>query len=344
MRTLCNLPLCFVTAIIAVLLSVACIDSVEPAGPAQYVNPEYPSELKGYAVITAQFSGAFELNGRVFVLDRETEIIESFSLSDPCLNLNPSPVDKDSLYLGFTPGAFALDRESSVLYLEDSDGNDIYTIHLPDGIPELLHDSDSFITDLFLTEGKSSLLICFLGPEWLVRKIDVTTGSNLGEYETGWPVTGAALSNDAERVLLSNSGKYFLLELDVATMNLRDTLHIPERPGPFLYNSAGNIVVFNRYTIRPRIYLYHGDTGIKLQDISSINPYQACSLMPGTDVIIAPRKSDSRISIFNSDNMIFAPSLYCLQYAKYAFSTQDGEFIIALSSTSGRVYVFENAQ
>ena len=252
-------------------------------------------------------------------------------------------MDKDSLSLGFTPGAFALDRESSVLYLEDSDGNDIYTIQLPDGIPELLYDSDSFITDMFLTEGKSSLLVCFLGPEWLIRKIDTATGSNLGEYETGWPVTGAALSNDSERVLLNNSSKCFLLEVDVATMNLRDTLHLPERAGPFLYNSAGNIVVFNRYTIRPRVYMYDGVTGTKLQEISSINPYQACILIPGTDVIIAPRKSDSRISILNSDNMIFAPSLYCLQYAKQAFSTQDGEFIIALSSISGRVYVFENA-
>lgn len=95
--------------------------------------------LKAYTVISSAFSGAFSLNGRVYVLAVDAEIIESFSLSDPRLNMNPSPVGKDTLPLGFDPGDYALDRVSEVLYLEDTQGKDIYRIQLPDGPPELFY-------------------------------------------------------------------------------------------------------------------------------------------------------------------------------------------------------------
>ncbi len=169
--------------ILSAIFASSCVDSVEPAGTARYTNPEYPSTLKGYAVIAAEFSGAFSINGRVYVLDGDAEIIESFSLSDPRLNMNPSPVEKDTLPLGFDPGDYALDRVSEVLYLEDAQGKDIYRIQLPDGPPELFYQNESFISELFLTDGNSNLVICFLGPEWLARKIDVLTGSTLVHHQ-----------------------------------------------------------------------------------------------------------------------------------------------------------------
>ncbi|MCK5841900.1 MAG: hypothetical protein KAH31_07025 [Candidatus Sabulitectum sp.] len=333
-------------ALIIIILSAifvsSCVDSVEPAGTAQYTNPEYPSLLKGYAVITSVFSGAFSLNGRVYVLDGDAEIIESFSLSDPRLNMNPSPVEKDTLPLGFDPGDYALDRVSEVLYLEDAQGKDIYRIQLPDGTPELLYQNESFISELFLTEGNSNLVICFLGPEWMSRKIDVLTGSTLGEFETGWPITRAAMSFDSGKLLLSNSSKQFLLQVDVATMQLADTLHLLERPGPFIYNTSGDIIVFNQYSIKPVVYLYDGNSGELLHELPATNPYQICDVIPGTDVIIAPRRSETRVSILNSDNMIFAPSIYCMQYADLAFSTQDGQTIIVLTDNPGRVYIYSH--
>ncbi|MCK5035912.1 MAG: hypothetical protein KAS73_08480 [Candidatus Sabulitectum sp.] len=329
--------------LVAVLIfASSCVDSVEPAGTAQYSNPEYPSLLKGYAVITAKFSGVFALDGRVYVLDGEAEIIESFSLSDPRLNMNPSPVEKDTLPLGFDPGNYALDRVSEVLYLEDAHGKDIYRIQLPDGTPELLYQNESFISELFLTDGNSNLVICFLGPEWLARKIDVLTGSTLGEFETGWPITRAAMSFDSGKLLLSNSSKQFLLEVDVATMQLADTLYLEERPGPFTFNTSGNIVLFNQYSIKPVVYLYDGNSGELLHELPATNPYQICDVIPGTDVIIAPRRSETRVSILNSDNMIFAPSIYCMQYADLAFSTEDGQTIIVLTDNPGRVYIYSH--
>lgn len=324
------------------LLFSACIDSVEPAGPAQYENPDYPATLTGYAVVSTDVSGAFSLNGRLYILDREANIVESFSLSDPCLNFNPSPVDKDTILLDFTPGSYVLDRTTGTMYLENYDDCDVYSIQLPGGIPELLHSSESFITGLFLADNNNSLLICYLGPEWVVRKIDIPTGSNLGEFETGWPITRAAISNDSGELLVSNSSKKFLLKIDVNSMELSDTLFLTQRPGPFLYNNTGNIIVFNAYSIDPRIFLYKNSTGDILQEISSVNSYQTCSLIPGTDVIIAPRKSDDRVSILNSDNMIFAPSVDCMQYSDLAFSTQDGQIMIVLTKNSGRIYAYSH--
>ena len=342
MKILSDSYKCAALSLMTALLISGCSDTVDPAGVAQYVNPEYPSTLIGYAVISTSFSGAFSYDGRVYVLDQEADIVESFSLSDPYLNLNFTPVTKDTLPLGFTPGDYAFAGSTGILYLEDNLSHNVYKIQLPDGSPELLHNSESFITDLFLADGNGSLIICFLGAEWLARKIDVSTGSTLGEYETGWPITRAALSEDTGRLLVSNSSKEFLLEIETATMGLIDTLYLTERPGPFIYNTSGNIVVFNQYSVDPRIFLYEGSTGEMLTEISSINPYQTCNLIPGTDVIIAPRRSDNRVSILNSENMIFAPSIYCLQYCNLAFSTEDGQIIIVLSKNSGRVYVYSH--
>ncbi len=342
MRNLSDYLQYFAVFVIVALLFSACTDSVDPAGPAQYVNPEYPSTLIGYAAISTSFSGAFALNGRVYVLDTEADIIESFSLSDPCLNMYSTPVTKDTLSLGFGPGNYTVDRLAGIVYLENSNSHDIYRIQLPDGPPELIYTTESFTTEMFLADGNSSLVICFLGAEWLARKIDVSTGENLGEFETGWPITKAAISQDAGRILVSNSAREFLLEIDVTTMELIDTLHLTERPGPFIYNTSGSIVVFNQYSIDPKIFLYEGSTGEMLDEISTINPYKICGIIPGTDVIIAPRRSDNRVSILNSANMIFAPSIDCLQYPDLAFSTDDGQFLIVLTDISGRVYVYSH--
>ena len=50
---------CISFILVLVLLSIACTDSVDPAGPAQYVNPEYPSELTGFTTMSTMISGGF---------------------------------------------------------------------------------------------------------------------------------------------------------------------------------------------------------------------------------------------------------------------------------------------
>ncbi len=331
------------TFILAVLLLlVACTDSVSPAGMAQYVNPEYPSTLTGYAVISSLISGGFTIDGRVYILDTEADILESFSLEDNYLDLTPFPVTKDTLHLNFRPGKFVLNSVSGIVFIENISEGSIFRVQLPDQAPELIYDSESIISDMFLAEGNSSLVVSFLGPEWLVRKIDVSTGSILGEFATEWPITRSAISTDGQKLLVSNSSKNYLLEIDVNTMELIDTLHLTERSGPFIYNNSGNIVVFNQYSIDPKVFLYDGNNRELIDEISSINPYRECDIVPGTDVVIAPRRTDNRISILNSQNLVFAPSLFCLQSADLAFSTQDGQTIIVLSKNAGRVYIYSH--
>lgn len=327
----------------AVLFS-SCVDALEPAGPAQYVNPDYPSNLFGYTGIPATVRGGFLYQQTVYILDRTSQSMISFSSTDPNLANPDSLVQKDTLALGFRPGESCFNRFTETLFISDGNTNDIYRLSVPGGgIPELICSSGSSITGLFSVENGSSLVVCFLGPEWLVRKINAVTGQVEKEYSTGWPITRAALSVDETRLLLSNSGREYLIEIDTDSFEKTDSIPMPERVGPFLYNTSGNIVVFNQYTINPRVYLLDGDTRSILDVVECINPYKHCFLMPGTDIVLAPRRSDNRVSVLNTGNMVFAPSIFCFNYAEVAFSAPENNCIVVLSDSPGRAYVYSNA-
>ncbi len=321
----------------------ACMDPVEPEGTAQYENPDYPSDLFGYTPAPTTISDIFCTSGRVYLVDRGTQSLISFRADDPNLTLPDSLVPSDTLSLGFSPGKAVFDQSSDVLFLTDRVTNFVYRLDdITSGSPELISSSEFIVTDLFPVDQGSSLLVCFLGPEWLVRKLNAETGEIEGEYSTDWPITRAALSVGEDHLLLSNSGLNYLIEIDAATLQRTDSIPLPERPGPFLYNSSGNIVLFNQYVIHPVIYLFDGESGELLNKMESINSYKTCSLLPGTNTVLAPRRSDSRISVLNTETMIFAPSLFCFSYAERAIATPDGQLIVVFSDNPGRVYIFFN--
>ena len=325
------------------LLQVGCVDSLEPAGLAQYENPEYPSDLRGYALVSSTFSDAFFHRGRVYVLDNTFQMMTSFSASDPNLAVPESLVVKDTLLLGVSPGHATFCPEKEVLFFADYSQNDIYRLDdIQSGSPSLVYSCESIVTDIFPVDNGNSLIICFLGPEWAARKIDSSTGEIQGEYQANWPINEASVSPDGSRILISNSSAKYLLEIDTETMQQTDSIPLPERIGTFIYNTSGNIVVFNQYTIHPRVYLLDENSREIIDIVECINPYRVCSLIPGTDVVLAPRRSDNRISVLNTENMIFAPSIFCFNYAEMAFSADNGEIIIVLSDSPGRVYIYEN--
>ena len=331
-------------AMVFLLLQSGCVDSVEPAGPAQYVNPDYPSDLRGYALIPSTFSDAFIDQGRVYVLDRTFQMMVSFSASDPNLAIPESLVVKDTLLLGIPPSHAAFCPEKDVLFFAHDSNNDIYRLNdIHSGTPSLLYVSESIVTDILPVDNGNSLVICFLGPEWSARKIDSSTGEIQGEYQTNWPINEASVSPDGSRILLSNSAAEYLLEIDTETMQQTDSIPVPERIGTFLYNTSGDIIVFNQYTIHPRVYLFDKDSREIIDIVECINPYRVCSLIPGTDVVLAPRRSDNRISVLNTENMVFAPSIFCFNYAEMAFSANDGEIIVVLSDSPGRAYIYEDS-
>jgi len=335
------------TALTAVLfllvLYSGCVDALEPAGPAQYVNPEYPSDLFGYAVIPPSFEDGFINQGRVYILETAGNSMISFLSTDPNLAEPDSPVQKDTLVLGFKPGASCFDSNSETLFVSDARTNDIYRLSLSGGgEPQLICSCESIITSLYPIENGSSLVVCFLGPEWLARKIDAVTGQIEKEYSTGWPITMAALSVDRDRLLLSNSGREYLIEIDTDTFERTDSIPMPERVGPFLYNTSGDIVVFNQYTVYPRVYLLDGVTRSVSDVVECINPYKYCFLMPGTDIVLAPRRSDNRVSVLNTENMVFAPSIFCFGYADIVFSSPDNDCIVVLNDAPGRAYIYNS--
>jgi DNA-binding beta-propeller fold protein YncE len=237
--------------------------------------------------------------------------------------------------------AFLPESETLFFNASDADGNHVYRLQgLSSGFPEKFYSSQSTFSGLFAIAGGQSLLLCFLGPEWAVKRINSTTGALEGQFDSPWPITNAAISPDGSRLLLANSGTETLLEISTASMGLRNSIDLSERPGPFTYNTSGNILLFNQYAIRPSAYLYNGETLDLLMSVSTVNSYRLCSLIPGTNVVIAPRRSDSRVSVLNTENLIFAPSLFTIQYPKLAFASSDGEYLLALTDAPGRVYVF----
>jgi len=330
--------------LLSLVLFSSCVDALEPAGPAQYVNPDYPSDLFGYTAIPAMFEDGFIHQQTVYIIDRASQSVISFSSIDPNLANPDSLVRKNTLELGFLPGASCFDSNSETLFVSDGSTNDIYRLSLSGGgVPQLICSGKSIITSLYPVENGSSLIVCFLGPEWLARKIDAVTGQVEKEYSTNWPITRTALSVDETRLLLSNPGREYLIEINTDTFVRADSIPMPERVGPFLYNTSGNIVVFNQYTIKPRVYLIDGETRSILDVVECINPYKHCFLMPGTDVVLAPRRSDNQVSVLNTENMIFAPSIFCFNYAEAVFSAPGNDCIVVLCDTPGRAYVYSNA-
>jgi DNA-binding beta-propeller fold protein YncE len=333
-----------VLSVLFLLVSFSgCADALEPAGPGQYANPDYPSDMFGYAIIPETFEDGFLHQERVYILDRTSQSMISFSSTDPDLADPEFLVNKDTLVLGFQPGASCFDSNSETLFVSDASTNDIYRLSLSGGgEPQFLCSSESVITSLYPIENGSSLVVCFLGPEWLARKIDAVSGQVEKEYSTGWPITRAALSTDENRLLLSNSGREYLIEIDTDTILSTDTIPMPQRLGPFLYNTSGDIDVCNQYTVKPRVYLLDGVTKSIMDVVECINPYKHCFLMPGTDVVLAPRRSDNRVSVLNTENMVFAPSIFCISYAEVAFSSPENNCIVVLSDSPGRGYIYNN--
>ncbi len=331
------------SVLFSILICAGCVDSLEPAGLAEYENPEYPSSLFGYAAINSQFSGVFYYQERVFVLDKTNQAAISFSVSDPNLEDPDSLVHKDTLQLGISPGFSCFDESSASLYLSHSVSNDLYVMDITTTEPpRLLYENESIITSIFSVENGASIIICLLGPEWAVKKINANTGAVENEFSASWPITRAAISVDDNRLLLSNSSMKYLIEIDANSFEKVDSIPMPERIGPFLYNTSGNIVVFNQYTIRPSAYLIDGQSKSVLNYIRTINPYKTCFLMPGTDVVLAPRRSDNRVSVLNTENMIFAPSMFCFSYPDLAISSPSNQNILVFCKSLGRAYVYEN--
>lgn len=326
----------------AFFLLCGCMDPISPAGSGQYENPDYPDILRGYDPLPASIAGVFHTDHRIYILVRDG-LMYSFQDDDPYLAIPESLVVKDTLLLGITPGLTEFAPFIGTLFISNEITNDIYRLtDLRTGTPEFITGCESILTEMFSVDNGASLILCFLGPEWLARKVNAVTGEVQAEYSTAWPITRAALSTDGERLLLGNSGKQYLIELGIDNMQQIDSFPLPERAGPFVYNTSGNIVVFNQYTIKPRVYLFDGQTKEILETIECINPYQSCSLMPGTDVVLAPRRSDNKVSVLNSANMVFAPSISCFSFPDMVFASENNELVIVVSDSPGRIYIYEN--
>ncbi len=332
---------CIFGIIVFSLVVSGCIDENSPAGLAQYENPDYPSDFVGFASISTSFANIFSYSGRVYVVEDNTQLIESFSLTDPNLNDPQEPVLKDTVLLSHSFGQSIFNIDDGLLYALESGSNDVYSVDISNGTSEFIASNSSYITGMFFGYD-GSLVLSYLLPENGVIKLDKLTGNELGFCELDWAVSRSAMSPDGRSLLVNNSSKSFLLEIDVETMQIRDTLFLDERTGPFIYNTSNNIIVFNQHSTSPNVALYNGSTKKLITRISTINPYKVCSLIPGTDIVIAPRRSENRVSILNTQNMIFAPSLECTQYADLAFSTADGQTIVIAIDSPGRVLVYSH--
>ena len=332
---------CVLGILLFSLLVSGCIDENSPAGVAQYENPDYPSDYIGFASISSSFANVFSYNGRVYVVEDKALLIESFSITDPNLSDSQEPVLKDTVLLDHSFNKSIFNLGDGFLYALDSATNDVYSVNISNGMSDFLASNSSYITGMYFGYDES-LVLSYLLPENGVIKLDRLTGEELGFCELDWAVSRSAMAPDGRSLLVNNSSMNFLLEIDIETMEVVDSLLLGERTGPFIYNISNNIIVFNQHTTSPNVSLYNGSTKELITSISTVNPYKTCSLIPGTDIVIAPRRSENRVSILNTQNMIFAPSLECSQYADLAFSTADGQTIVIATDSPGRVLIYSH--
>jgi hypothetical protein len=324
----------------AILAATGC-ESVNPAGTAQYENPEYPSEQKGFFYCGQDpFSMAFApgttvlwisdpSNGRLFYRDVSKALV--------------NPLYADTLVLPFTPGIIAAPHSGPVLYLTEKSTGNLYGLNTQTLVYQRLYTAQASIFVMELSHDGSVLYMGSQGAPWGVEAASTVSWDQMAFFPLDWPVNRLAVASDGSRIAAGNSGRMEITLHAHQSLALLDTLHMPMRTGAMSFTmDSGSLVVLDASSMRPYMVKLNLETG-EFDSVSRpYNAYQTCVRIPGTNTLLLPRRSEARVSVLNMDNMIFAPSLPVDNRVRQVCVTADGAYIAMLSSTStpGRATVF----
>lgn len=315
------------------MLSLAGCISINPAGNAQYENPSYASEVKGYFYCGEDpFSATFSPGGSVvWISDPPNSRIWYKDVSKAVVN----PFICDTLLLDFSPGLMVAPSTGNHIYVCHYNSNDVYLICTETLKWRKVYTNSSSIKTMQLSYDGGTLYLGSLGSPWHIEAVSTSNWVQLSSVSTDWPVLRLELSPDNSLLAAGNSGRYDIHLFNAENLSPVDTLFMPMRTGTIAFSSdSRSLVVLDAASHSPYLVKIDIDTGEEVFSSRPYNSYLVSQRIPGTNTLILPRNQDERISILNMDNMIFAPSIPLQSRIGAVCVSHNGDYIVAISRTS----------
>jgi len=332
--------ICCVTAVLLSLYLAGCV-STNPAGTADYVNPVFADEQKGFFYCgSGPFAAVFVPNTAVvWISEPGNGRIWYKDVSEAVVNPNVC----DTLNVDFSPGLMAAPPAGNVVYVSHYNSNDVYSIDTEILKWNKVYTSSSSIKTMQLSSDGRTMYLGSLGIPWHIEAVSTLDWSQSASVTTEWPVLRMKLSPDNSLLAAGNSGRTDIYLYNAADLSVVDTLFMPMRTGTMAFSSdSRSLVVLDAASFRPYMIKVDLETGNEVFRSRPYNSYLANSSIPGTNTLILPRNQDYRVSILNTDNMVFAPSLLVDSRIGAVCCSDDGEYIVTVSRTTvpGRATVF----
>lgn len=318
---------------IAVLLSLAGCVSTNPAGTAEYVNPSYASELKGffycgYGPFSAVFSPESSI---VWISEPGNNRIWYKDVSGAIVN----PLICDTLLLDFSPGLMIAPSEGDEIYVCHYGSNEVYSVNTETLKWNMVYANSSSIGTIQISPDDGTIYLGSQGSPWHIEAVSTIDWSQAATTSIQWPVTRLNISPDGSLIAAGNSGRSDIHFFNAQDLSPVDTLDMPMRTGTMAFTSdSKSLVAFDAASNLPHMVKVNLDTGGEEFHSRPYNSYIVSQRIAGTNTLILPRNQDERVSILNMDNMIFAPSIPLDNRIGAICVSEDGDYIVTVSRVS----------
>lgn len=325
----------------AVLLFLTNCVSVNPAGTADYENPSYANEMKGFFYCGHDpFSAVFAPGSPViWISEPANNRIWYKDVSQAVVN----PLICDTLLLKFPPGVLVAPPSGNKIYVSHSSSDEVYSVNTETLVCQKVYTNTSSISTMCLSLDGSTLYLGSQGIPWHIESISTSDWSQIASVSIPWSVTRLNISPDNSLVAVGNSVRTSIYFFNAGDLSPVDTLLLPMRPGTMAFTSdSRSLVVLDASSGDPNVLKINAISGEVEYRSRSVNSYLINARIPGTNTLILPRNQDERVSILNMENMIFAPSIELETRIGAVCISQDGNYLVAVSraSTPGRATVF----
>lgn len=330
-----------VFAFTAALLVVSGCDEMNPAGTAEYENPDYPSLEKGIFYCGHDpVDCCFAPHSSVVWIS--VPALNSFIWKDVSKAI-VNPAFSDTMALRFPPGLLAAPKQGKFIFTSPVGSADIYMVDTEEFSVEKVYSSDSSVSTMELSPEGDVLYLGSQGAPWHVEAVSTDTWKLLAWFATDWSVNRLEVSGDNTLLAISNSGTQEIIVIDAEDLAPRDTLFMPMRIGTMSFtDDSQSLVVLDATQIDPCMVKIDIQSGAELFRSSPSNIYLTNCRIQGSNTLLLPRNSEDRISVLNMDNMIFAPSLPTSTRPGETCISWDGEYIVSVSraASPGTATVF----
>gem|GEM_PF-5283496 len=322
------------TICLTALLLASCGDA--PTDPG-YTNPDYPSHLDRIIPASGRPSGIAisDLNGLAYVPAPQNKCIYVVSAMarepvdtlplENIPNLVTSVAGTGEIWVSVWPDSF--------IYVIDASTSSItHTVDTRDmGIMSLVSSPDGAFVFAGCVDNKALHIF---------RTSDYSTEA---VFNLDWAPTIMAVSPDGERLYVANDSKKEIQEIILSDMSL-GTLYsdLPETMRLIASSPDGkSLLLFGRRNYDPRMFVLRLSDGQITDEQRTRQLYDSAVLIPGTGTLLLVRNGENRISVLNTENLIFAPTLESGNDPSGVAVSPDGSRIWISNSLGNSVYLYE---